>query len=349
MTLSIDPMTMDEAINNITCSIADMEISSSAKSSNNNNNSKTKTAVSTTKTTTKKKTNNKLIAREISETVAPPNVILHLKCLLKDLDQYNYERNRIVKDPLQYNPDVPPEIKAYEEPDVFSSALSGSAFCSTEDENRDKDKDKDKDVFPGGGGLAYPYTICHKCKESSDTSLTNKPVEEVNPQKTQWKLKDLKIQFYTNDMELVKKSACLWCSHDFENDAFYLPKQETPTHFIVYGCFCSPECATGYLFKERIDDTAKFERYHLLNKIYVSSCSDNENIHPAPNPYLLLDRYLGNLTIQEYRDLLKKGRSFDVVEKPLSRILPELHTDLNTGGSHTYKVKRSSGISQSTA
>jgi hypothetical protein len=320
---SENPDSQDQ--DNITCSISPIE---------------SKPVVTTSKA--KKKTNNKLIAREISETVAPPNVILHLKCLLKDLDQYNYERNRIVKDPMQYNPDVPPEIKAYEEPDVFSSALSGSAFCSTEDENRDKE------VFPGGGGLAYPYTICHKCKESSDTSLTNKPVEEVNPQKTQWKLKDLKIQFYTNDMELVKKSACLWCSYEFDNEAFYLPKQETPTHFIVYGCFCSPECATGYLFKERIDDTAKFERYHLLNKIYVSSCSDNENIHPAPNPYLLLDRYLGNLTIQEYRDLLKKGRSFDVVEKPLSRILPELHTDLNTGGSHTYKVKRSSGLSQST-
>ena len=329
----------DKTVNNITCSISIPTTEPTTKTK-----AKTKTAAVSK---AKKKLNTKIIAREVCVPVAPPNVILHLKCMLKDLDQYNYERNRIVKDPLQYNPDIPPEIKAYEEPDVFSSALSGSAFCSTEEENRDKDKD----VFPSLGlgisGLAYPHMICHKCKEQTDLpfSSNKQPVEqpELNPQKTQWKLKELKILFYTNDVKITKKTACLWCSYDFDNNPFYLPKQETLTNFIVYGCFCSPECATGYLFKERIDDTAKFERFHLLNKMYIPSCSDNENINPAPNPFLLLDRYLGNLTIQEYRDLLKKGRTFDVVEKPLSRILPELHADMNSGGGHSYKVKRSNG------
>lgn len=328
--MTISNMTDDDT-NNITCSITEKLSSSKMKS-------KTKM---TTLNKAKKKVNTKLIAREVLEPVPPPNVILHLKCLLKDLDQYNYERNRIVKDPLQYNPEVPPEIKAYEEPDVFSSALSGSVFCSTEEEN--------KGIF--SPSFAYPLTtttaICQKCREETSfgTTLQKNPVAnpEIDYQKTQWKLKELKIQFYTNEIEPTKKSSCLWCSYDFDNDPFFLPKQETLSNFIVYGCFCSPECATGYLFKERIDDTAKFERFHLLNKMYYPSCADNENIVPAPNPYLLLDRYLGNLTIEEYRDLLKKGRTFDVVEKPLSRILPELHTDMNTGGGNTYKVKRSNG------
>ena len=35
--------------------------------------------------------------------------------------------------------------------------------------------------------------------------------------------------------------------------------------------------------------------------------------------------YLGNLTIQEYRSLLGNERLFLVVDKPLTRILPELH------------------------
>ena len=341
MTLSLTPMTLDDELNNITCSISSMEISPTTTiTTTTSTKSKAKTP---TVSKAKKKTNTKLIAREMAEPVQPPNVILHLKCLLKDLDQYNYERNRIVKDPLQYNPEIPPEIKAYEEPDVFSSALSGSAFCSTEDEN----VVGEPFLPPVSSTLAYPYTVCHKCKERTDLTTDKQSVakesQEVNAQKMQWKLKELKIQFYTNDIEPTKKPACLWCSYDFDNDAFYLPRQETPAHFIVYGCFCSPECATGYLFKERIDDTAKFERFHLLNKMYLPSCADNENITPAPNPYLLLDRYLGNLTIQEYRDLLKKGRSFDVVEKPLSRILPELHADMNSGGGNNYKVKRSNG------
>ena len=50
-------------------------------------------------------------------------------------------------------------------------------------------------------------------------------------------------------------------------------------------------------------------------------------IKPAPNPHYMLDRFYGNLTIQEYRSLLKKDRLFLILDKPLSRILPELHED----------------------
>lgn len=342
MTLSVAPSVINEAINNITCSISPLEITTAiipAVASS----AKTKTTKTASVGKVKKKTNAKLIAKEATEVVPPPNVILHLKCSLKDLEQYNYERQRIVKDPLQYNPEVPPEIKAYEEPDVFSSTLFGSAFVSTESENAEKTKEP----FPPFG-LAYPQMICQKCRDPLNTSPVENSSEkdktrEPDFNKTQMKIKELKIQFYSNEVETAKKSACMWCSYDFENEPFYLPRQETSSHFIVYGCFCSPECATGYLFKERIDDTAKFERYHLLNKIYSSSCPDNENIHPAPNPHLLLEKFLGNLTIQEYRGLSKRGQTFDVVEKPLSRVLPELHADMNSGGGQSYKVKRSNG------
>lgn len=314
------------SMENITCSIA--------------SNKKEKPA-----SKAKKKTSTKLIAREVVEPTAPPNVILHLKCSMKDLEQYY---GRILKDPLTYNPEVPPEIKAYEEPDVFSSALSGSVFVSS-DEKGDPHPFSSSSVA-SSFGLAYPYYTCMKCKEMVDTAhngsiskKTQVDQVEVDTQKTQHKIKELKIKFYTNEFEPTKKSACMWCSYEYDNEPFYLPKQETQDHFLVYGCFCTPECATGFLFKERIDDTTKFERYHLLNKMYVSSCGDknNENIRPAPNPYFLLDRYLGNLTIEEYRDLLKKDRAFEIVEKPLSRVLPELHSDMGTGGGTTYKVKRS--------
>jgi hypothetical protein len=41
----------------------------------------------------------------------------------------------------------------------------------------------------------------------------------------------------------------------------------------------------------------------------------------------MLDKYYGNLTIQEYRSLLRNERLFLIVDKPLTRILPELHDD----------------------
>ena len=41
----------------------------------------------------------------------------------------------------------------------------------------------------------------------------------------------------------------------------------------------------------------------------------------------MLKKYYGNLTIQEYRSLLKSERLFLIVDKPLTRILPEFHED----------------------
>jgi hypothetical protein len=38
-----------------------------------------------------------------------------------------------------------------------------------------------------------------------------------------------------------------------------------------------------------------------------------------------LDKYYGNLSIQQYRQLLKNERLLLVVDKPLTRALPELH------------------------
>jgi hypothetical protein len=100
---------------------------------------------------------------------------------------------------------------------------------------------------------------------------------------------------------------------------------------------------------ENIDSSVKFERYHLLNHIYSKIYDYSKNIKPAPNPYYTLDKYYGNLTIQEYRTLLRKDRLFLVVDKPLTRVLPELHEDnddfiINNKviPSNTYQVKRKS-------
>jgi hypothetical protein len=41
----------------------------------------------------------------------------------------------------------------------------------------------------------------------------------------------------------------------------------------------------------------------------------------------MLEKYYGSLTIQEYRSILKTDRLFLIVDKPLTRILPEFHED----------------------
>ena len=78
---------------------------------------------------------------------------------------------------------------------------------------------------------------------------------------------------------------------------------------------------------KKIDSSSKFERYSLLNNLYNKVFEYKKNIKPAPDPHYFLERFCGNLTIQEYRQLLKSDRLFLIVDKPLTRVLPELHED----------------------
>jgi len=174
--------------------------------------------------------------------------------------------------------------------------------------------------------------------------------EEVSPQEDSsinQKLITLSHDLH-NNINSDKRSACFWCTCEFNNHPIYIPKYNINGSYHVYGCFCSPECATGYLFKQSdIDSTSKFERYSLLNHIYCKIYDYNKNIKPAPDPHYTLDKYYGNLSIQEYRKLLKNERLLLIVDKPMTSSLPELHIDnddffinnKNTAGNFKLKTK----------
>jgi|TARA_B110000971_G_C19757699_1_gene384966 hypothetical protein len=78
---------------------------------------------------------------------------------------------------------------------------------------------------------------------------------------------------------------------------------------------------------ETLDSSSKFERYQLLNYLYAKVYDYKNNIKPAPNPHYTLSKYFGNLSIQEYRALFNTDRLYLVLDKPLTRSLPELHED----------------------
>ena len=142
------------------------------------------------------------------------------------------------------------------------------------------------------------------------------------------KVKELTYMLHFNNIT-DKKSACFWCTCDFDNPPIFIPKQVLNNSYYCYGCFCSPECAAAFLFKEQIDSSSLFERYQLLNHLYGSVYNYERNIKPAPNPFYMLNKFYGNLTIQEYRRLLTHERLLLIVDKPLARMLPELHEDNN--------------------
>ena len=140
------------------------------------------------------------------------------------------------------------------------------------------------------------------------------------------KVRELEKLLHFNNVN-NKKSACFWCCHDFDNPPVHIPKFKIKESYHVYGSFCSPECAAAYLMKEDIDTSSKFERYHILNYLYAKVYGYKRNIKPAPNPHYTLNKFCGNLSIKEYRELLQNDNLLLVVDKPLTRILPELHED----------------------
>jgi hypothetical protein len=299
----------------------------------------------TTKKRGRKPKGGKLIIKQQNDDVkstAVPNVILHLKCSLNDLHEYNDKLNKIFTDPLAYNPDIPPTIMSYDD----RSNLKYDTITQNID-NKTAYKDTIEPI--------PSMNLCSKCSnECIEQEIDVYDDNTIMMKDINAKLKRLKIDLYKNNLP-DKKSACFWCTYEYDNPCCYIPKYEMDGTIYGYGSFCRPECAVAHLMKENIDDSIKFERYHLLNNIYSKVYQYKKNIKPAPNPYYLLDKFYGNLTIQEYRKMLKTEHMLLVIDKPLTRILPELHEDnedtiLNIYGDSTtsnanngvYKVKRQS-------
>ena len=168
----------------------------------------------------------------------------------------------------------------------------------------------------------------HDIDNDNDTDASNLNEREI------WrKINQLKLSFHKSDicqnLGGTQRSACFWCTCEFDSPAIYIPKSCSKEGYQVYGCFCSPECAAAFLMNENIDTSTRFERYHLLNSVYGKIYKYEKSIKIAPNPYYLLNKYYGNLTIQEYRKLFHSDQMIYVVNKPLTHILPELYEDNN--------------------
>ena len=158
------------------------------------------------------------------------------------------------------------------------------------------------------------------------------PVKEVSVKNSASeyddKLKTLNIILDKLDANTVK-SACFWCTFPFANTPFFIPKSIYDTSISAYGCFCTPECALAFLLNEHIDESVKMERVYLLNSVYCPICSYADNIKPAISPFHTLDKYFGNLSIDEFRKLSNSNSSlrYTLVEKPITLSNPEFCED----------------------
>jgi hypothetical protein len=331
-----------------------------------------------------------------------PNIILHLKCSIRDIknintdsaDNYNIEQNEIqsynssqlkgseiyVKNSLANNTSsnltlnntintnpipIPIPISKDNSSHLFkvydnmgsssidmqnitnknsfsSSSNSNSNSNITSDTNMSKNSiysnntpiffdnvySPDINSYSNDYNNRTDYDDCDDCDDGDNNAKLNKGEKDI------WrKINQLKISFHKSDICKnvggTQRSACFWCTCEFDSPAIYIPKTLTKDVYNVYGCFCSPECAAAFLMNENVDTSTKFERYHLLNLLYGKIYKYEKSIKIAPNPFYLLNKFYGNLTIQEYRKLFQSEQMIYVVNKPLTHILPELYEDNN--------------------
>lgn len=287
-----------------------------------------------------------------------PNIILHLKCHLSDL-----KTNESISN-YGYTPAIS-EVESYT---ITSNYLQSSDVCQPtnivdcDDEYTDDGEDNNDSIgafaaattattaaIAANSDVVNNHTATTvnilRNKSSTDHTTIVDPVatkkneatesaihihNQRNQKEIMKKINRLKYSFHNSEPIQTKinhKPACFWDTCDFDGPIYYIPIMIVNGIFQVTGCYCSPECAVAALLKESLDTSTKFERLHLLHLLYGTS--NSKGFKPAPNPNYLLDKYYGNLTIQEYRALLKGPQIIHIVNKPLTHILPELYEDNN--------------------
>ena len=307
-----------------------------------------------------------------------PNIILHLKCSIRDIknintetiNNYSMEQNEIqsynssnlngseiyIKNSSRHNTSSIPIskdnsshlFKVYDS--INSNVVNNNTSISNSSSNGNSNGNSNSNS--NIGSIVYPNNIqdFYNNVYSSDVNLYNNNLinhdeldnchdndDNIDINKSEkdiWrKINQLKISFHKSDICKniggTQRSACFWCTCEFDSPAIYIPKTLTKDVYNVYGCFCSPECAAAFLMNENVDTSTKFERYHLLNLLYGKIYKYEKSIKIAPNPFYLLNKFYGNLTIQEYRKLFQSEQMIYVVNKPLTHILPELYEDNN--------------------
>ena len=289
----------------------------------------------------------------IYDTTEVPNIILHLKCHLSDLKTNesisNYEYTPAISDVESYTAQSnylqPSDISTQknnndvDEYDSDTPEIDDKPITENVNINNNDQIDisylKIDEPLATSAICVTATSLTHSnqhiaVKKTTQNDTTIQVINERNQKEIMKKINRLKYSFHNGESIQTKmnhRPACFWDTCEFDGPIYYIPIMIVNGVFQVNGCYCSPQCAVASLLKEPLDTSTKFERLHLLHLLYGTTSS--KGFKPAPNPHYLLDKYYGNLTIQEYRSLLKGPQMIHIVNKPLTHILPELYEDNN--------------------
>lgn len=233
-------------------------------------------------------------------------------------------------DNFQYDPNPPPQVQPYDGDQMYFQV--NSEKCSDENQigveldgwkmSLEEQLRKGTDVMPASGlGSSLIPSPAEPGLVKMDAP---KEVKESYPEKVEKKL--LTCYAVATGETFVPPATtevqCFWCTHAFEGSPYFLPVKEENKTFHIYGNYCSPQCALGYLLYEHLDSHVRWERMSLLHRMYKSS----GRLYPAP-PRESLKSYGGIYTIEEFRKIIADNRvRVDVQIPPMVSILGTLDT-----------------------
>lgn len=247
-----------------------------------------------------------------------PNIIVHLKCDSKSIRQSN-------KNNFEYDPNINTIIPSNTYDNAYTNMDNiNNIIFNTEEFN------KEKPQLISVNSCQQPYK-----NEQYIHGLSLTDYKDI--------INNINKQFSSNS---IIKSDCFRCCHPYDTPSIYIPKNRINSKLNVYGCFCSVECACGFLFDEKINMSKKFERYTLLVHTYKDIIKDN-HITPSPSPYYLLSKFCGTMEIDEYRNIYTTNHTINCINKPNSLNIeyPELYLQINDHTSvYNYDAKAGSGF-----
>ena len=279
-----------------------------------------------------------------------PNIILHLKCSTTDIPDLTLtDASTKPGDIVSFNA---LESKGADLNESYDGAVVSNFIIGGSASNPKKPRTT-SDALVATNSYHNSYNHLNHDGDYDDDDDDDHAHNDINLKDIWKKLNHLKMCFHKSDVfqnvgTSTRRSCCFWDTCEFDTPPIYIPKciASNGGHN-VYGCFCSPECALAYLMNETVDTSVKFERCQLLNSMYGRVFNYEKSIKPAPNPQYILNKFYGNLSIQEYRKLFKSEQIIYVVNKPLTHILPEMYEDNNDFllnnkviPNNTYKLKK---------
>lgn len=109
--------------------------------------------------------------------------------------------------------------------------------------------------------------------------------------------------------------ACFWCCNSFNNTPFGIPFKYINEKFVVYGCFCSLECAVAYNFSNQNNMHDIWENYSLIN-LLAHKLNYKDVVKCAP-PREALIMFGGFMTIQKFREFCGTNKLLNILNYPM--------------------------------